>query len=175
MTSFSDDGSFQLGENASTIIKEKCEVIDKLQSSLDLERHHERRRKLRRRLHRRIREIKNKRKELHHKVANFLTKNYETIILPEFKTSEMVSKLRSKVARSMLNLSFYQFKLHMKTKCAERGNKLLIVGEEYTTKTCTRCGELNRPNDREYKCGKCHLEVHRDVNGARNILLKNAP
>ena len=61
----------------------------------------------------------------------------------------------------------------MKAKCEERGNKLIIGNECYSTKTCTNCGSLNRPNDRDYKCSNCKLEIHRDLNGARNILLMN--
>ncbi len=66
--------------------------------------------------------------------------NYETIILPEFKTKQMVSKLHSKVSRSMNTLSFFQFKQRMIAKCQERGNNLIICTEEYTSKTCTHCG-----------------------------------
>ncbi len=173
MTSYSKDECFMFGTDASKKLYERCQKIDKIHSALDKSCKQVERRILRKRLHNQIKRIQFLRKEMHHKIANFLTLNYDTIILPEFKTSEMVSKLHSKVARSMYNLSFYQFKIHMKAKCEERGNKLIIGTEAYSTKTCTHCGSINRPNDREYRCSNCNLEIHRDLNGARNILLMN--
>jgi len=49
------------------------------------------------------------------------------------------------------------------------------VNESYTSKTCGRCGNINKElgSSKSYKCSKCHLEIDRDVNGARNIYLKN--
>jgi len=51
---------------------------------------------------------------------------------------------------------------------------LCIVNESYTSKTCTECGELNDvQGSEEYHCNVCGLDVDRDVNGSRNILIKN--
>ena len=52
-------------------------------------------------------------------------------------------------------------------------HKLHIVEEHYTSQACCNCGSLNKPNDREYKCSSCKIEIHRDVNGAVNIGLKH--
>ena len=43
-----------------------------------------------------------------------------------------------------------------------------------TSKTCTNCGWLNHnlSNKDCFKCNKCCIEIDRDTNGARNILLK---
>ena len=49
---------------------------------------------------------------------------------------------------------------------------ILIYTEEYTSKTYTNCGSINRPTDRLYECKNCKLSIHRDINGARNIYLK---
>ena len=35
------------------------------------------------------------------------------------------------------------------------------------------CGCLNKPNNRDYTCKECKIEIHRDVNGAVNIALKH--
>ena len=48
-----------------------------------------------------------------------------------------------------------------------------ICTEEYTSKTCGRCGELNDVKALDvYSCNKCKLVIDRDVNGARNIYIK---
>jgi len=48
-----------------------------------------------------------------------------------------------------------------------------VCTEEYTSKTCGRCGSLNKVGSKEiFICNKCNLVLDRDVNGARNILIK---
>ena len=81
--------------------------------------------------------------------------------------------LHSTVNRSMRNLGFYQFITFLKHKCSERDVKLYIVNESYTTQACCNCGYLNKPDDRDYKCKECLVEIHRDINGAVNIGLKH--
>ena len=114
---------------------------------------------------------KNKRQEMHHKIANYLCSNFKHIIVPDYGVKKM--KLHSKINRSMRNLGFYQFLTFLKHKCRERNVKLYIVNESYTTQACCNCGCLNKPNDRDYTCKECKIEIHRDVNGAVNIALKH--
>ena len=57
-----------------------------------------------------------------------------------------------------------------------RNKKLIICTEEYTSKTCSKCGEINEKlgGKKIFKCEKCQLQIDRDFNGAINILLKNS-
>ena len=114
---------------------------------------------------------KNKRKEMHYKISNYLCSNFKHIIIPDYGIKNM--KLYSTINRSMRNLGFYQFLCFLKHKCIERNVKLYVVNESYTTQACCNCGELNKPSDRDYKCKECKTEIHRDINGAVNILLKH--
>ena len=114
---------------------------------------------------------KNKRQEMHHKIANYLCSNFKHIIVPDYGIKNM--SLHSTVNRSMRNLGFYQFLTFLKHKCVERNVKLYIVNESYTSQACCNCGCLNKPNDRDYTCKECKIEIHRDVNGAVNIALKH--
>ena len=114
---------------------------------------------------------KNKRQEMHHKIANYLCSNFKHIIVPDYGIKNM--RLHSTVNRSMRNLGFYQFLTFLKHKCVERNVKLYIVNESYTSQACCNCGCLNKPNDRDYTCKECKQEIHRDVNGSINIALKH--
>ena len=70
-------------------------------------------------------------------------------------------------------MKFYQFKLRLQYKAALQGKKIVLVKENYTTKTCSFCGTRNDPGcSKIYKCSKCKREVGRDVNAAKNILMK---
>ena len=54
------------------------------------------------------------------------------------------------------------------------GCDIKIVSEEYTSKCCTKCGYLsNKYSNRMKQCPYCNLVINRDINGSRNILIKN--
>lgn len=115
--------------------------------------------------------------ELHWKTIGYLTQNYDTILLPEFPISQMVRKknISKRTKRLMYSYRFYQFKMRLESKCIENGCQLLIVDESYTSKTCGGCGCQNEKlgGSKEFECPSCGVEIDRDANGARNILIKN--
>lgn len=117
--------------------------------------------------------------ELHWKVIGFLTKNYDHIMIPDFKISEMVSskKISRITKRLMYSFRFCVFKKRLTEKCTERKCKLEWVNESYTSKTCGKCGSLhnNLKGNKTFKCcnPECNIVIDRDYNGARNILIKN--
>jgi putative transposase len=77
---------------------------------------------------------------------------------------------------SLQMLSHYKFIERLESKAREYGTKIIKVTEEYTTLTCTFCGNIKDDIDktkRIKKCSKCGYTINRDINGARNILIKN--
>jgi putative transposase len=137
-------------------------------------------------------------RELHHQTANYLCKSYDNIIIPKFETQKMVKnakpiytgtpdeikkqirtgskKIRlSRRVKFVLNmLSHYKFRQHLEAKCDEYGCNLEICSEEYTTQCCGKCGFLSKRFEQRTKiCTKCGHKINRDINGARNILIKN--
>lgn len=131
----------------------------------------------RRGVNKRYRKITNYITEFHYSVINYLTKNFKTILLPTFDSQEFFGKKRKigkKTARDLNILSHYKFKNRLIHRCNLTTTKLYIVDESYTSKTCTRCGIINDVGSNEvYKCKECNISIDRDINGARNIYLKN--
>ncbi len=83
-------------------------------------------------------------------------------------------RLNGRVKFVLNMLSHYKFRQHLSNKCIEYGCKMHVVTEEYTSKTCTKCGHIsNNYKRREKECEKCGYKINRDINGARNILIKN--
>ena len=121
--------------------------------------------------------IKNICADMRNKAALFLCKNFKTILIPKFKTGKMkISDNLQKNIKFVLNqMSHYKFQQHLQHKCDEYGCKLLIVTEEYTSQCCGHCGKLSKKFNKRIKtCTYCDTICHRDINGARNILLKYA-
>ncbi len=152
------------------IAKNDCYKISLLLEEMDLIENSKKK-------HNKRKRISNLIDELHWKTISFLTTNYKTIMIPEFRISQMVKghKLSKKIKRLMYAFKFYQFETRLKTKAQEKGVKVILVDESYTSKTCGNCGELNSKlgSKKEFECSKCKVIIDRDINGARNILLKN--
>ena len=99
---------------------------------------------------------------------------YDHILLPPFESQNMVKKNTKRgINRGLLQMKHYRFKEKMHYKCKEKGVRLDICGEEYTTKTCGACGKIKEMGGaKTYECDRCGLKIDRDINAARNILLK---
>jgi putative transposase len=122
--------------------------------------------------------IKNMVNDLHWKTCHFLCDTFETIIIPEFKTKDMTNRERRNIhkgsVKRLTNLSHYSFLCKLKHKSKIYRRNLLIVNESYTSQTCGKCGKCKTDlkSSKIYKCDKCGMKMDRDINGARNILLR---
>lgn len=92
----------------------------------------------------------------------------------EFKKYTKIKTL-SKQSKILLNsLSHYKFRQHLLNKAEEYGCTVKIVTEEFTSKCCSNCGILSDNYNYRLKiCPNCDLKIDRDLNGSRNILIKN--
>lgn len=168
-----EDGiAYRIGNKDIGRVQRMCVHLDKLLSKRMTYRVRKAVRRLRDR-------IKNVVTEVHCKTVRFLVSNFDNIVIPPFEVSGMVKKgarkIRKKTVRQMLSWRHYAFRLRL-MQCAEReGVNVYVRGEEYTTKSCTSCFALknNIGGAKTYKCDHCKVVIDRDLNGARNIFLKN--
>ena len=123
--------------------------------------------------------FQNLRKDAHYKIANWLCRQYDHIILTRLNVKYM-SKKKSGLGRStrkaMLKLGHFQFRQILVQKASQYpGTKIYIGGEAYISKTCGQCGQLNYKlgSSEIFRCRftSCGYKSDRDVNAARNIML----
>ena len=164
-----------IGEGANKEILNLLHEIDSICSSIKESKIKATIDELKRLKYNKWKQVKNMIDELHWKTISFLMANYDIILLPDFRISKMVkSKLSEPTKRMLYMYSFYKFKTRLLFKGRMYGKKVLIVDESYTSKTCGVCGKLNNVGGKEvYECKECKIKMDRDVNGARNILIKN--
>ncbi|KAF0520634.1 transposase [Gigaspora margarita] len=84
-------------------------------------------------------------------------------------------RIRSKTTRAMLGWSHYRFKQRLINKTREYlWCKVTICDEHYTSKTCGNCGYLHKKlgSNKTFECTQCQIEIDRDFNAARNIVLR---
>lgn len=120
--------------------------------------------------------IKNLTRDLHDKCANYLTNEFDMILIPTFEVKNMTKvggrKLNTKTVRAMIGLSHYAFKERLKWFAKKKGKVVVDVCEAYTSKTNPFTGELMNIGSK--KSFTYEGDVYdRDVNGARNIFIKN--
>ena len=154
------------------------ELLNKLYSKLDLLRSLRDRKIIRKRreIDKRWSTLGNYISDMHGKIITWLCRNYQTVLIPIFESQEIGKKLHGKTTRrNLFDLKHYQFRMKLLEKAqATPGFSVRVCTEEYTSKTCTGCGVINRNlgSNEKFSCSKCKLEIDRDVNGSRNILIK---
>ena len=168
-TVFSKELILKVGEHDFQRIFRYCYIMDKLISRKKKERSNKFTKAMQR-IRWRVRDLID---EIHNKLAITLCRLFDVVYIPSFETHEMVSKLKHKTSRAMLGWAHYRFKMKLKEKAEEYSCKVVECTEEYTSKTCGNCGKISSIGGKEaWTCKHCGCVHDRDINGARNILLK---
>jgi putative transposase len=120
------------------------------------------------RLHRKIANI---RKDRLHKLTTLLAKNHGTVVIEDLNVSGMLAN--HKLAASIADMSFFEFRRQLTYKCELYGSKLVVVDRWFpSSKTCSNCGikkETLTLKERVFECGHCGFSLDRDLNAAINL------
>jgi len=179
-TMYSQDSIGEFGYNTSKILYNLYRREDKIKSALsaDTTIRAKKRYKLKKRCALLRTKIKRITDDLHWKTADYLTKNYQVILLPIFNSKQMANRKNRKISKTssrlMLGLSHYDFQQKLLYKAKQRGRNVILCKEHYTTKCCGSCGTLNETigSKKIFQCEDCHLTMDRDTHAARNILIR---
>ena len=112
--------------------------------------------------------------EIHWKSINHLLINNDVIFYGDIKSHNIVKHKKYKnINRAFNDLKFYIFKQRLLYKAATKNKFVFCINEAYTTQTCSYCGQNNKPHSSEiYYCTNCNVHIGRDINAAKNILMK---
>lgn len=122
-------------------------------------------------LHRRV---KNQRKEQSRKWAQNIAKNHDVIAVEDFKPKFLMAnkKTAKKAAENAIGL----VKRELVDAAKTYGCNLILVDPKYTTMDCSHCGARLKTtlelHVRTYRCEQCGMTLDRDVNAARNMLIR---
>ena len=120
------------------------------------------------RLHRKIANI---RKDTLHKLTTYLAKNHSKIGIENLNVSGMMAN--HKLAKSIADMGFYEFRRQLEYKCELYGSQLVVVDRWFaSSKTCSSCGakkETLSLSERVFECDCCGLEIDRDLNASINL------
>ena len=83
---------------------------------------------------------------------------------------KMVEKFS--LAKSLMDVSWNQFRQILTYKAEEAGRKLGLVNPAYTSQRCYQCGHIENKmlSEGTLRCSKCGYTVSGDLNATQNIL-----
>ena len=84
----------------------------------------------------------------------------------------MVEIAFHKLAKSIADQGFYEFRRQLEYKCQWYGSELVVVDRFFpSSKTCSNCGHLQEMplNLRTYECSDCGISIDRDLNASINL------
>ena len=116
--------------------------------------------------------ISNQRNNYLHQITSMLVNENQVISIEDLNVKGMMQN--HKLAKTIQELSLYEFRRQLEYKCKFYGRDLIIIDRFYpSSKTCHHCGYIKKDlklNDREWVCNKCGHIIDRDYNAALNIL-----
>ena len=119
-------------------------------------------------LHKKIAKI---RSDSLHKLTTILAKNHGVIVIEDLNVSGMMAN--HKLAASIADMGFFEFRRQLTYKCQLYGSKLVVVDRWFpSSKTCSNCGikkETLSLGERVFECSHCGFKIDRDLNAAINL------
>lgn len=115
--------------------------------------------------------------DFHKKLSKWLLENFTLLILPKLDVGQFQTNKTSRTVRNKMRLwrhcSFMTCLKNMSNRYPRC--RILNPSEEYTSRTCSRCGSLHPKFQSKTFCclnANCQQIFDRDVNASLNILLK---
>lgn len=117
------------------------------------------------------RKITNMKADFLHKLTTDLVRQYDTICLENLNVKGMMKN--HNLSMAIQSASWGEFVRQIKYKSDWCGKNVIFIGRfEPSSKTCSKCGHVNREltlKDRDWVCPICGAHHDRDVNAAINI------
>jgi len=127
--------------------------------------------KTKRKISRLYAKMANIRADQTHKLTTTLTRNYGKVTIEDLNVSGMMRNHR--LARSVADMSFFEFRRQMAYKAEATGTELVIADRWFaSSKMCHKCGFVRRElglGVREWTCEQCGAQLDRETNAAINL------
>jgi putative transposase len=116
--------------------------------------------------------IARQRRDFHYKTAKQYAEHYQVMAVEKLSILNMVQN--HALAKSIMDASWGAFLDILSEKAARAGHTVVRVNPRFTSQKCSKCGENVQKSlsVRTHLCPFCGYIADRDVNAAKNILLR---
>lgn len=125
---------------------------------------------------RKLREVGGREKRFVTDVNHCITKeiasmSYGVFALEDLKSIRVQKRRGKGFDRKLNSWAFHQFERFLRYKAEAMGKQVVLVDSRYSSQKCSRCGHTYRGNrnGHDFRCRRCGLQLHADLNAARNI------
>ena len=153
-------------------LKQHEEKLAQLQKQLsNKKRDSKNRRRAKLRVARLHEKVSNTRADFLHKTSTLLVNNYSLIALEQLASKEMSGQ---NFGKSINDAGWGMFANMISYKAEDAGCKIVFVDPKNTTQECSNCHDIVKKeiSDRIHDCPFCGLNMDRDLNAAKNILIR---
>ena len=122
--------------------------------------------------------IENQIKDILHKTTTWTvnilrSRRCGTLVVGDVTNIRQNNDVGRKNNQKIHQWDFSRISWYLKYKSERAGISYEDETEEYTSRTCPRCGHVrSKPRGRVFRCPKCKFRGHRDIVGSMNILAK---
>lgn len=120
--------------------------------------------------------VGNARRDFLHKESSRLIDEFDYIAVGNVNAAGFA---KTNMAKSVSDAGWSSFRIMLRYKAIRRGAWYQETDEKFTTQVCSDCGSVSGPKGiahlgiRAWICGDCGASHDRDVNSAKNILLRS--
>jgi putative transposase len=109
--------------------------------------------------------------DVNHCVSKWIVSQPYNAIALEKLSIKRQKKLGRKLNQCLDRWSFGQLQYFIEYKAESLGKLIIKIDPRYTSQKCSRCENIHNRNRKrhEYKCRKCGIRLHSDLNASRNI------
>jgi len=119
------------------------------------------------------RKIRRQRTDFLHKLSRKIVDSYDLIVFENLNIEQMIR--HKYIGKFVADAAWRQLMFFTRYKAEEAGAVVQFVEAKNTSQTCSECGALvpKGLGKRVHLCPSCGLVIDRDINAARNILIKS--
>jgi len=106
-------------------------------------------------------------------LGKWFAEHYDVLVMEDIQVKQLDDKSGKKLRTRLHDVAFHELRSIMEYQLNKYGKKLIPVNPAFTSKTCARCGYVNKDltlADRVFVCPKYGWTVDRDYSAALNLL-----